>query len=55
MLRIPRVVSKVKLIQKIDILCDTWLVRKPMLKRKIIPSAQIVLFRFFAGRLSSRD
>jgi hypothetical protein len=48
-------VGKVKLIQKIDIVGDAPIVWKPILKRSMIPSEQVMLFWFFGGRLPILD
>jgi hypothetical protein len=44
-----------KLIKKIDIFRDARLIPKPILKRQVTPSEQIMLFWFAAGRLSIID
>jgi hypothetical protein len=54
-LRISRVVGKMKLIQKIDIVHDAWLVLKSILKRQAIPSEQVMLFWFSVRRLPILD
>jgi hypothetical protein len=54
-LRIPRVVSKMQLIQMMKIERDVWVGFQTILQGRVVLSEQVMLFRFFARRLPILD